>query len=125
MMIRRWVVGAALGAAVFVLMAVAGGAWEGYTPNNLTFSGPVALPSVVLPAGTYVFEQPSFNSPEIVRVLSEDRKHVYFMAFTREVVRPQGLGDRPVTFGEAQLGAPPPIAVWYPIDSATGHEFIY
>jgi hypothetical protein len=127
MMIHRWIVAAATTVAVFTAMAVSGNAWPGASePNNLTFSRPVALPGVVLPAGTYVFERASWNSPDIVRVLSVDRRQVYFMAFTLEVRRPEGLAnDHVVTFGEAKAGTPLSIAVWYPIDSMTGRQFIY
>ncbi|SRR5216683_846757 len=126
MMIRRL-----LAAAVFVLasaglMAASDSLWSGGAePNELTFSGPVALPGVVLPAGTYTFELASLNSPEIVRVRGRDRSPI-FMAYTRIVDRPEGVPpNRVVTFGEAAPGAPPPIAVWYPLDSSIGHEFIY
>ena len=103
------------------------GAWHGESnPNYLTFSGPVALPGVVLPAGTYTFTHASLNDPNVVQVLSRDGRHVYFMAFTRPVGRPDGLPqNRRVMFREVAPGVPPPIAVWYPIDSVTGHQFIY
>src|SRR6516164_3213044 len=95
-------------------MAAADSLWGGGAePNDLTFSGPVALPGVVLPAGTYTFERPSWNSPDIVRVVSRDRKRPYFMGYTRRVDRPAGAADQFVTFGEAPAGAPPPITVWY------------
>ena len=106
-------------------MTASGKAWV--TPNRttlLTFSGQVALPGVVLTAGTYTFERAD-GHPDIVRVLSRDRSRVYFMAFTRQVDRPEGLpASRIVTFGEASGGAPP-IEAWYPPDSSTGHGFIY
>ena len=40
--------------------------------NYLTFSGPVALPGVVLPAGSYVFEMPDARL-DIVRITTRDR----------------------------------------------------
>jgi hypothetical protein len=113
-----------LASAGFV--AASANQWSGGAePNQLTFSGPVALPGVVLPAGTYTFESASSNNLEIVRVLGRGRKPI-FMGYTRTVDRPRGLSpDHVVTFGESSPGSTPPIAVWFPIDSAIGHEFIY
>jgi hypothetical protein len=53
-------------------------------------------------------------------------KKLYFMGFTRSVVRPAELpkGDT-VWFGEAPIGEPRPIVAWYPVGDATGHQFIY
>jgi hypothetical protein len=60
-------------------------------PNNhLTFSGPVGLPGVTLPGGTYTFEMIPLHS-DIVRVLSRDGLRVYFTGFTARVARPAGL----------------------------------
>ena len=47
--------------------------------NRLTFSGPVGLPGVTLPRGTYTFEVIPLH-PDIVRVLSRDRSRVSFTA---------------------------------------------
>src|SRR5713226_10573891 len=44
----------------------------------LTFSGPVEIPGVGLPAGTYIFKIANPNSGlDVVQVLSRDRKTVY------------------------------------------------
>src|SRR5438876_445463 len=74
--------------------------------NRLTFSGPVGLPGVTLPAGTYVFELPEPKAvPNLVRVSSKDRSLVYLTAFTLQIERPEGLpDDRLVSFGEAPKG---------------------
>ena len=94
--------------------------------NNVTFSQPVALPGVTLPAGKYIFELgPAGTHRDIVRV-SNPRGQSFYMGFTREVARPRGMPNtRVVEFGEAVAGAPAPIAVWYPVNSPAGHEFVY
>src|SRR5262249_34057939 len=70
--------------------------------NRLTFSGPVALPGVTLPGGTYIFEGLPDTNPDIVVVRSDDRSKVYFMAMTERVDRPKGLSRKSmVTFGES------------------------
>ena len=93
--------------------------------SYLTFSGPVSLPGVTLSKGTYIFEHPSQYAPDVVRVLSRDRKVLYFTAFTRSIPRPEGLGNRVVLLGEASAGSARPITAWFPVDEAIGHQFIY
>ena len=92
----------------------------------LTFNRPVSLPGVALGSGTYIFEIPdSSGSHDVVRVLSRDRKIVYFGALTRAVDRPAGMKpDQPISFAEAPANLPQPIVVWWPRDSA-GRQFIY
>ena len=92
----------------------------------LTFGQPVMLPGVELRAGTYIFETPSpDSSPDIVRVMSRDRKTVYFTAFTRLVDRPATTPMTAfVTTREVARDMPVPIAVWWS-DARTGRQFIY
>jgi hypothetical protein len=92
----------------------------------LTFSQPVALPGVALRAGTYIFEMPSADSsPDVVRVMSRDRKTVYFTAFTRSVDRPSEIPmTQFITTREAAADQPAAIAVWWS-DARTGRQFIY
>lgn len=95
--------------------------------NVLTFSGRVALPGVVLAAGTYTFELlDPFGSADVVVVRNRERNRVHYMGLTQPSIRPSSLpADRSVTFGEAPRGMPPPIAAWYPIGESRGYEFIY
>lgn len=94
--------------------------------NTLTFSGPVALPGVTLPTGTYVFEQLDVTSPDTVVVRNRDRSKVFYLGFTQRAQRPTSMRpDRLVTFGEAERGAPARIAAWYPLGESRGHAFLY
>jgi len=94
--------------------------------SYLTFNRSVAIPGVTLAAGTYIFERAAPDKPDIVRVLSQDRTHVYMTAFTRPTDRPAKLrDDNHVVLGEAPRGEAPPIKVWFPLGSRVGHEFIY
>src|SRR5262245_55516396 len=52
--------------------------------NHLTFPGPVGLPGLTLPAGSYTFQLIPLH-PDIVRVLSRDGSRVYFTGFTMRV----------------------------------------
>jgi hypothetical protein len=95
--------------------------------NDLTFSGPVALPGMTLGAGTYRFEIANPTSgANVVRVSNPRTQQVYFMRHTMRVSRPHMLpDDHIVTFGEAPAGEPMPIRIWYPRDGGDGHRFVY
>ena len=92
-----------------------------------TFSGPVRLPGVTLPAGTYIFEvaNPDGGS-DVVQVLSRDRKTTYAMKLTRTIYRASAGDLKPiVSLGETPAGTPPPVKAWYPQFETRGREFIY
>jgi hypothetical protein len=116
--------------AVFVLAPVAG-VWvhadvEASRTQYLTFNRPVALPGVTLHSGTYIFELPdSERAPDIVRVMSRDRKIVFLTAYTRSVDRPAGVPlTQLVSLREAAPDRATPITVWWS-DVRTGRQFIY
>lgn len=91
---------------------------------TFTFSGPVTLPGVTLPAGTYLFRVPTPNR-NIIQVLNADGTRIYgtffaIAAYSRVV--PQ---KPEVRFMETSSSMPHAIRTWwYPADS-TGFEFIY
>ena len=96
--------------------------------DRLTFNSVVALPGrVILAPGTYMFEAGMLGlHPDIVRVTSTDYQKVFYQGFTVRVVRPAGLGPKEaIALAEAPVGAPVPIAAWYPLDSNIGHQFRY
>jgi len=112
---------------VAAVLAVATG--EAFYPrtNILTFTGAVALPGMVLPAGSYTFEvvDPAVGN-NTVRVWSKDQRRLFFTGLTLTVERPRGMSaTRVVLLGEGVRGEAPPIQVWYPLGSSTGREFIY
>ena len=117
----------ALGAAVAILVAAATSHAFVNHENRLTFNRPVALPGVVLPAGSYSFDIVDDNSSiDIVAVRNTARTRTYYLGFTNTVTRPRSMpASAAVTFGEAPADAPPPIAVWYPIGQTIGHQFLY
>jgi hypothetical protein len=117
---------AAVSALVFLVLGETTGA--GMNPKQttfVTFNTPFALPRVSLPAGTYIFERIDGTIPDVIRVASRDRRHVYLTAFTRRVERPIGIGRRQIQFVETVPGKTPRVVAWYPDDTSTGHEFVY
>ena len=116
-------IGCAAGALAFMLAgsAIALGSHE----NRLTFSRPVALPGVVLPAGSYSFDTHWDNS-DVVIVRNKERSKVFYMGFTTQVLRPTRMPSGAlVTIGEAPANEAPPVTAWYEIGRTIGHEFRY
>ena len=113
-------------AAVVLLSAATSRAWMG-RENKLTFTQPVSLPGVTLPAGTYSFDiADSSSNLDIVVVRNAGRTKTYYQGFTQLVARPKGLpANAIVTFGERPADSPMPIAAWYPIGETIGHQFLY
>ena len=111
-------------AVIGVLVAASAYAWTSDI-NYLTFSGPVALPGVTLPAGTYTFRMPSDSDRNVVQVMNRAQSKSYYMGITRPVSRPRAGTDLLVTVGEAPAGQAPPIQAWFPLGERDGHAFIY
>jgi hypothetical protein len=116
-------------AGVVLGLAASAASIHGWTATHLTyltFSGPVALPGVTLPAGTYAFQIGDVTGVNtIVTVRNKAQTQQYFMGFTEPVARPRGMSDQTsVSLAEAAPGAARPILVWYPPDS-DGRKFIY
>ena len=108
-------------------MSSTGAAMDARRTTHFTFSGPVQLPGVTLPAGTYTFEvaNPDGGS-DIVRVMSRDRSKGYLIQFTRPIYRPVARNLKAtIALGEAAAGTAPPITAWYPQSETRGREFLY
>jgi hypothetical protein len=92
----------------------------------VTFTAPVEIPGVGLPAGTYIFELANPDSGNrLVRVSSRDRKTVYATFFTRPEDRLAPADDTVVTFHEGPAGSPDAIRTWFYPGETTGFEFVY
>jgi hypothetical protein len=126
-MTKRMATRMALTAVALTFVAAAAQASWGFGhENKLKFTRPVALPGVVLPAGTYSFDVASPTALDVVVVREVNRGKVFYMGFTRTISRPRNMSSTiPVAFGEASAKEAPPIAAWYEIGNTTGHEFIY
>lgn len=117
-----------LGCAAALALALAPGAradeWNKET--ILTFSGPVELPGITLPAGTYHFKLADPDSTRrVVRVLDKDQQHqlAMFLTIPNDRMEP---ADKPlVMFRETQAGAPEAVKAWFYPGERTGYEFVY
>jgi hypothetical protein len=97
---------------------------EGNESTYFTFSAPVALPGIALPAGTYLFKHPNVNDFQVVQVFSQDGRTIYGTFLTIPETR-AAEGSPKVTFAETPRGTPEEIKAWFYPGRTTGHEFIY
>jgi hypothetical protein len=91
-----------------------------------TFSAPVTLPGVTLPAGKYIFRLADPDSSrKVINVLSEDGKRSLAMLHTIPNQTMKAPKDAEVRFMETSAKVPPPIKTWWYAGKAIGYEFIY
>src|SRR5262252_8359359 len=94
-------------AALSALLAPNALADEWNKKTILTFSGPVQIPGVTLPAGSYVFKLADLQgNRHVVQVFSKDEKKIYgtILAIPDEKLEPS---DKPVVmFAERPAGVP-------------------
>lgn len=90
----------------------------------MTFSAPVSLPGVTLPAGTYRFTHPDCSA-RILRVSSQDGLEVYGTFFTIPEERMMPTSDPEVVFAEMPAGSPEVVKAWFYPGETTGDELMY
>ncbi len=92
----------------------------------LTFSQPVAVPGVVLPAGTYTFRlADSVSDGHVVQILNRAGTQLLATILTITDSRLTPTDDTVVTFGERSGGAPLAIRSWFYPGHTLGQAFIY
>jgi LPXTG-motif cell wall-anchored protein len=91
-----------------------------------TFSQPVALPGVTLPAGKYTFKlADSQANRHIVQVFNADGTKIYATLLAIPAER-QAIPDQPeVVFRETPVNSPAAIDTWYYPGTKVGHSFMY
>ena len=109
-----------------LLAAVPAAADQWDKKTTMTFSGPVEIPGMVLPPGTYVFKLlESSSNRHIVQVFNEEQNHIYATILALPNYRLKPTGETVVQFGERAAGAPQAVKAWfYPADNF-GQEFVY
>jgi LPXTG-motif cell wall-anchored protein len=112
--------------AVLMLGAAPGQAQAPDYRTYFTFSAPVMLPGITLPAGTYLFRLADPNSSrKVINVLSADGKRSLAMLHTIPNQLLRAPQDPEVRFMEAAANTPLPIKTWWYPGKAIGYEFIY
>jgi hypothetical protein len=115
------------GAALLaVCLAPAAHADEWTKLTYFTFSAPVEMPGMVLPAGSYKFELADPDSTRrVVRVSDKEggKIHGIFLSIPDQKLEPS---DKPIVmFRETPAGAPEAVKAWFYPGETTGYEFVY
>jgi hypothetical protein len=98
--------------------------WDQLT--YLTFSAPVEIPGVALPAGTYMFKLADTASDrQIVQVFSQDGLELYATFFTMPDQRLTPTDKPLVILDEMPAGAPEAVGAWFYPGNTIGHQFVY
>ena len=91
-----------------------------------TFSAPVALPGVTLPAGQYLFRLADSNtSAKVVQVLNADGTKPYGLFFAIAAERLEPASSPELRFMETASGMPAAIRTWWYPGERSGYEFIF
>ena len=114
-------------AAVLLALSVSVGAQDFNTLEKtyLTFSNPVELPGMTLPAGTYTFRLADTPTRNVIQVLSQDEMEVKGQFLFVQAQRPEVTGETVITFRETREGTTPAVQFWYYPGEKIGKEFIY
>ena len=92
----------------------------------LTFSGPVQIPGVTLPAGSYVFKLADIpGNRHVVQVFDKDEKKIYTTMLAIPNERLVASDEPVVLFSERASGSPQAIKVWFYPGNRVGNEFVY
>jgi hypothetical protein len=96
----------------------------------LTFSGPVQMPGVTLPAGKYVFKLAPTALHNVMQVFDGEEKHIigqwFFVPVERTNEEQSKADGKPVVmFREMPEGVTPAVHYFYYPTDLRGKEFIY
>ena len=126
-MLSTRVFGLACAVTVFVCLMAAPVSAQPLDKRTLfTFSGPVTLPGITLPAGQYLFRLADPNSSsKVVQVLNADGTKPYGLFFTISAERLEPASSPEVRFMETASGTPAAIRTWWYPGERRGYEFIF
>lgn len=91
-----------------------------------TFSGPVQVPGVVLPAGTYMFKLADPESGRrAIQIWDQEGKKLFTTLLTFTDQRMEVPKEPMVLFNEQPSGEPAAVRSWFYEGERTGYEFVY
>ena len=113
--------------AVALIIMVTGVRADEYTKQTfLTFSAPVQVPGMTLPAGTYMFKLANPDSGRrAIQIWDEQGTKLFTMLLTIPDQQPEPKDDPVVLFSERPSGAAPAVKSWFYPAERIGYEFIY
>jgi hypothetical protein len=119
-------VAAAMVATAFAWTATTAAADQWNDKTTITFSAPVMVPGMTLPAGTYVFElMDSQTNRHLVRIRRESDGKVLTTTHAVPTKRLEPRGDVVVKFDPTESGAAPALKAWFYPGTVYGHQFVY
>jgi Protein of unknown function (DUF2911) len=99
---------------------------EANESTQITFGAPVQIPGLVLPAGTYTFQQATPElDPNLVQIFNADGTVLYATLQTVSAERAEMTSDTALTLAEPQPANPDVLVKWFYPGRLIGHEFIY
>ena len=94
--------------------------------TKLTFSEPVEVPGMALPAGTYWFQlQDNRSNRRIVQIWNADRTQLLNTIIAIADYRMQPTSKTVIKFDERPTGSPEAIQAWFYPGDTYGQEFVY
>jgi hypothetical protein len=112
--------------ALGLFFNVAAHADEANQQTIITFSAPIQIPGVVLPAGTYMFQlADEGNDGDMVQVFNSEGTKLYATLQTNATDRQRPTDNTAVTLAAQGPGTPDALLNWYYPGELTGHEFVY
>jgi len=92
----------------------------------VTFSGPVSIPGMTLPAGTYTFRiADSQTDRHIVQIFNREGTKLFTTLLAVPAQRNEPSGDPVITFKETPSDRPPAVHYWYYAGDLAGNELVY
>jgi len=94
--------------------------------STVTFSAPVEVPGMALPAGTYVFKLVDSQSDRhIVQVFNADESRLFTTILAIPNYRLTPTGETVLRFEERPINTPEAIRAWFYPGDNFGQEFVY
>jgi hypothetical protein len=119
-------VATAIIATAFAWTATTAAADQWNDKTTITFSAPVMVPGMTLPAGTYVFElMDSQTSRHLVQIRRESDGKLLTTTHAVPTKRLEPRGDVVVKFNPTESGAAPALKAWFYPGTVYGHQFVY
>jgi hypothetical protein len=92
----------------------------------ITFSAPVEIPGMVLPAGTYVFKRlDSASARNIVQIFDKDEKKLYATILAISDYRLMPTDQTVIRFEERASSSPEAVKAWFYPGEDYGLQFVY
>jgi len=113
-------------AMLFVIFPVSANGDEWNKRTVVTFSAPVELPGIVLPAGTYVFKlADSMSDRHIVQVFNAEENHIYATILAIPDYRLTPKEKTVMSLEERPINTPEALRAWFYPGDNFGQEFVY